>query len=155
MGKIMLNGRQYGVGGITDASDIKYGSTDVESALNDLNTGLSNIGTLNVGTVESTSVANGSFVTLATVAIPADGIYLITGDIAFSTDTNGNRILILAESETSSNDVNNSVVAMGRATLSKTRIMSLSAGDTIYLRAYQNSGSAMTVTGRIRTVRIK
>ena len=34
MGKIMKDGIQYGVGGITDASDIKYGSTDVESALN-------------------------------------------------------------------------------------------------------------------------
>ena len=42
MGKIMKDGIQYGVGGITDASDIKYGSTDVESALNDLNNGLTN-----------------------------------------------------------------------------------------------------------------
>ena len=40
MGKIMKDGIQYGVGGVTDASDIKYGSTDVESALNDLNNGL-------------------------------------------------------------------------------------------------------------------
>ena len=40
MGKIMKDGIQYGVGGVTDASDIKYGSTDVESALDDLNNGL-------------------------------------------------------------------------------------------------------------------
>lgn len=40
MGKIMLNDVQYGVGGVTDAEDVKYGSTDVSSALDDLNTGL-------------------------------------------------------------------------------------------------------------------
>lgn len=43
MGKIMLNGRQYGVGGIADASDVKYGSTNVESALDDVNIGLTNV----------------------------------------------------------------------------------------------------------------
>ncbi len=43
MGKIMKDGIQYGVGGITDASDIKYGSTDVESALDDLNNGLTTL----------------------------------------------------------------------------------------------------------------
>ena len=41
MGKIMMNGIQYGVGGITDASDIKYGSTDVESALDTISQSLS------------------------------------------------------------------------------------------------------------------
>lgn len=44
MGKIMLNGRQYGVGGIADASDVKYGSTDVESALDTLNSSLTQLG---------------------------------------------------------------------------------------------------------------
>ena len=42
MGKIMLNDIQYGVGGITDAEDVKYGSTNVSNALDNLNNALSN-----------------------------------------------------------------------------------------------------------------
>ena len=45
MGKIMKDGIQYGVGSITDASDIKYGSTNVESALDNLNTRLDDLNT--------------------------------------------------------------------------------------------------------------
>jgi len=33
MGKIMKNGIQYGVGGATDAEDVKYGSSNVKQAL--------------------------------------------------------------------------------------------------------------------------
>ena len=58
MGKIMKNSIQYGVGGITNASDIKYGSTDVESALNDLNTGLATL--INVDYSTITTSASGS-----------------------------------------------------------------------------------------------
>lgn len=65
MGKIMLNGRQYGVGGIVDASDVKYGSTDVESALdglnNDLTTTNSNVSKVSVaqtGWLASTGVSS-------------------------------------------------------------------------------------------------
>ena len=44
MGKIMMNGKQYGVGGITDASDVKYTSSQtVKGALDELNAGLSNL----------------------------------------------------------------------------------------------------------------
>ena len=38
MGKIMLNDVQYGVGGVTDAEDVKYNSSNVKQALDDLNT---------------------------------------------------------------------------------------------------------------------
>lgn len=56
MGKIMLNGRQYGVGGIADASDVKYGSTDVESALDGLSRDLtSHYIELDVGSISSSS----------------------------------------------------------------------------------------------------
>lgn len=41
MGKIMKDGKQYGVGGISDASDIAYGSGTVESALDALSDRLS------------------------------------------------------------------------------------------------------------------
>ena len=157
---IVYNNQLYEVTvAIATGETLKVGTnisaTTVGDELSSLNNGLSNIGTYNDGTAESASVESGSFATVTTVAIPATGIYLVTGDISFGTDTNGSRILILSEVETSTNDVNNSVAATGRATLSKTRIMSLSAGNTIYLRAFQNSGSAMTVRGRIRTVRIR
>ena len=47
MGKIMMNGVQYGVGGITDASDVKYDNTqsgmtatNVQGAVDELQSGL-------------------------------------------------------------------------------------------------------------------
>lgn len=44
MGKIMLNGKQYGVGGITDADDVKYtDSQTVKGALDELKSGLNNL----------------------------------------------------------------------------------------------------------------
>ena len=139
----------------TTAKTLIPAVNELNVKISGLNGSLSNIGTYNDGTSKSASVASGSFTTVTTASIPATGIYLITGDISFGTDTNGNKILILSDEETSTNDVSNSVAVSGRATLSKTRIMSLSAGNTIYLRAYQNSGSAMTVIGRIRTVRLR
>lgn len=59
MGKIMLNGIQYGVGGIEQAKDISYDNTesgatatDVQGALDELNNGLT------VKTYELTSTTN-------------------------------------------------------------------------------------------------
>ena len=44
MGKIMMNGIQYGVGGITDADDVKYtDSQTVKGALDEVKNGLTNI----------------------------------------------------------------------------------------------------------------
>ena len=53
MGKIMLNGKQYGVGGITDAEDVKYGNTTVDAALDqnasDISANATEINTLKSG----------------------------------------------------------------------------------------------------------
>lgn len=50
MGKIMLNGTQYGIGGIEQAKDISYDNTesgatatDVQGALDELNAGLNDV----------------------------------------------------------------------------------------------------------------
>lgn len=74
MGKIMLNGIQYGVGGIEQAKDISYDNTesgatatDVQGALDELNAGLmgefTQIGTatLNTTTQRSISLTSGHF----------------------------------------------------------------------------------------------
>lgn len=44
MGKIMMNGIQYGVGGITDADDVKYtDSQTVKGALDEVKSGLTDL----------------------------------------------------------------------------------------------------------------
>jgi hypothetical protein len=50
MGKIMLNGKQYGVGGLNNAEDVSYDNTssgmtatNVQDAVDELNTGLTSV----------------------------------------------------------------------------------------------------------------
>lgn len=101
------------------------------------------------------SADNGSFKTICTLTIPA-GTYVIVGDLTFDTsNATGIRILILDGTETSANNRMNSVLATGRADLSKTRIIKETAQAVYYLRAYQTTGSAIDCSGRIRAIRIK
>lgn len=68
MGKIMLNGIQYGVGGIEQAKDISYDNTesgatatDVQGALDELNNGLTNLATINTGESSGAVSVNGTY----------------------------------------------------------------------------------------------
>ena len=103
---------------------------------------------------QSVSVATGTFVTIASISLSA-GKYIVTGDIAFdSTSSTGIRILILAPTETNTNDYTNSVLASGRADLTKTRIVEFNTTTTMYLRAYHTIGSSTGVKGRVRAISI-
>jgi hypothetical protein len=100
------------------------------------------------------SVSNATWTTIKTLELPA-GTYIVTGDLSFDNNSTGIRILIIDTIESESNAFDNSVLASGRADLNKTRIISLPMTTTLYLRAYQTTGSPLYTKGRIRAVKLK
>ena len=131
------------------------GNTSVKDQLDELSDQIANISVGTNNTINSTAVASGSFKTLATITNVPSGQYLILADVDFGTDTNGVRILMIETSESSTNTAANCVAVQGRATLQKIRPFSLTPTDTIYVRAYQNSGSSINVTGLWRLIRLR
>ena len=105
-------------------------------------------------TADTESVPTGSFKTLATFSPTVKGNYILVVSCAFGNDTNGIRILLVDTTETSSNTPTNSVLASGRASIEKTRIIGLNTTDTVYIRAYQNSGSSITCAYAYRWIRV-
>lgn len=73
MGKIMLNGKQYGVGGITDADDIKYtDSQTVKGALDEVKNDLTNqFREVSVSFNDSTIPASATFEIAKTIDVPS------------------------------------------------------------------------------------
>jgi len=125
------------------------------AGVEDLNKQIANIGTVsNADESSGVSASSSSWTTIKTLSL-AKGTYVITGDLTFENNSNGIRIMILDTTETETNLYDNSVLASGRADLNKTRIFELNVTTTIYLRAYQSSGSTMSVRGRIKAIRIK
>ena len=124
--------------------------TDIDSLTNQMN----HIGVLNTNvSFGPTSISSGSFVTLASPTPPEAGRYLFIANVNFPAGT-GIRILLVDSSETDINTPINSVLAEGRATLEKVVVFSLSTTDHVYIRAYQTSGSAMSVNGSYRFIRL-
>lgn len=133
------------------ALDARAGKT-LKTQIDSLNDSFSGIGSQSGNNLTSKTVASGTWVTIDTLNVAKSGSYIITGDIDFASSSNGIRILLIDSEETSSNNANNSVLAQGRATLTKCRIVSLTANSTIYLRAYHTNGSDLTCSGRIRAI---
>lgn len=138
------------------ASTTAYGYMSAEDkiALN----GLSEIGEIisNASTVDI-SVPNSSYTTLTSVVLPA-GVWMIAARGHFNTSTAGVRRLFL--SETSDGEGWDISCPGGNAQLKYevNRIVNLASQTTYYLRAWQNSGNALTSSlGRssIEAVRIK
>lgn len=127
-------------------------SGSLGAQIKSLNDSFSAIGTSTSNELSTVSVTSGTWVTIDTQAITKAGQYIVTGDITYGTASGGLRILMLETSESSTNSAVNSVLVEGRAALNKTRLMTLTAGTTLYLRAYQTSGNALNCIGRIRTI---
>lgn len=105
--------------------------------------------------ITNKTVANGTFETMATFTPNEDGSYLIIANMGYGNDTNGIRILLVDTTETSSNTASNSVLVVGRSMLQRVSIYALTTNDTVYIRAYQNSGGDLTVGGSYRVLRLK
>ena len=121
-------------------------------------------GTTAFGTVKSAngtvSVSSGTGTAICSVTLEA-GTWLIEGNLAFVSNGTGRRIADLA---TASGSVTAGVIAQtgvevpatsgGYTALHTGWITTRSSATTVYLNAYQDSGSSLSATGYIRAVRI-
>ena len=121
--------------------------------------GLRSVGTRQEPTLLTTDettvqAPSGTFQTICRLVLPK-GLYIISGDLDFSSNTSGIRILLLDTFEASLNTEQNCVLGTGRSTLNKVRLLNLtSQSNTIYLRAYQSSGSNLNAIGIISAIKL-
>lgn len=107
----------------------------------------------------STSVPNNKDTTLCNSGSLAAGTYLLQCMAQFGESSSGRRILFLTTSSTGSN-INRYTQIIGAPSpsnytqMSFTYPVTITATTTFYLRAYQNSGGAINVTGGIRVLKI-
>ena len=127
------------------------------------------IGTNNISKFSGVNVPNGTH-TQVNMISPTKGTYLIIAGVSFENNATGVRRILLARSSSSSStpvlvDSDKSLheLTVPAAGLSSSYTQSISVTtiatitDTyseVYLRAYQNSGSAMTVSSAIQYIRI-
>jgi len=104
--------------------------------------------------ISGVSIPSGSFTTLATITVHSAGYYMIETNVAFAAGS-GIRILLVDSTETNSNTAVNSVLYEGRSTAQKIRSFYLTTANAVYIRAYQNTGADMTVTGNYELFRMK
>lgn len=105
---------------------------------------------------EIVSVASTNFTTITTLDITA-GTWLLIGQCAFISNGGMNAIVMVDDVASTSNTLTNSTAvraSTGSSDIQKVRIYSTSTNKKIYLRAFQNSGSAMDVTGNLRAVKL-
>lgn len=127
------------------------------------------IGTNNISKFSGVNVPNGTH-TQVNMISPTKGTYLIIAGVSFENNATGVRRILLSRSSSSSSspvlvDSDKSLheLTVPAASLSSSYTQSISVTtiatitDTyseVYLRAYQNSGSAMTVSSAIQYIRI-
>lgn len=116
-----------------------------------------------------TSVASGAAATLLTLHLPypEEGVYVCQASVNFGTAVNGTKAICITKSATNSPDgrvygtsqvQSGTFGNSGNTILNTVFICTIDSNDTsgdIYLRVYQNSGSALTLTGSMYAVRIK
>ena len=142
----------------TDQPDQRVNSNCIDKeadAINALNNKIANISIGLNFLSDAVNVTNGSFTTMQSFAVPANGMYIIVATAIFSSDNNGMRILVVDTSSTAENSGANHVLATGRAVIEKVTPMALTTSDTVYIRVYQNSGNTMSVRTNYRIVRLK
>ena len=107
----------------------------------------------------STSVPNATDTTLCNSGSLSAGTYLLQCVAQFAASSSGRRVLFLTTSSTGSN-INRYTQIIGAPSpsnytqMSFTYPVTITATTTFYLRAYQNSGGAINVTGGIRVLKI-
>lgn len=105
-------------------------------------------------TITAASVSSATWKTMATIS-GLTGRYIIIANMQYGTATEGIRVLMVDVTEGTQNTAANSVLATGRAVLQKVRGYTLNGSETIYIRAYQNSGSAVNCDGSYRIIQLR
>lgn len=123
------------------------------------------VNSLGMGTVTerngtSTSVPNASDTTLCNSSGLSAGTYILQCMAQFGASSSGRRVLFLATSSTGSN-ISRYTQIIGAPSpsnytqMSFTYIVTVTSTTTFYLRAYQNSGGSINVTGGIRVLKLR
>lgn len=131
---------------------------DIDVVANEIST----IGTRVTSGAESShsaSVSSGSSVALASISIDP-GVWVVSAAVKFASNATGvRRLTVVGTSGSTSTNSEYSVISPAvsgtNTILNKTRIIAASTASTLYLTAYQNSGSALTAYATISAVRIK
>lgn len=145
-----------------EAEDIPYDNTasgmtatDVQAAIDEVAEKIEAIGGITEHDSPSISVSSGTFATLESFSVPKGTYIIITTFNQADSNQQGFRIGLIDSTETSANTSINSILATGRATIQKVRAFVLPSTTTIYIRAYQNSGSTINMISHTEIVRIK
>ena len=131
----------------------EYTKSEVDTLVGKLNTGLTS------ASPSAVSVANNTLKNIASISVKA-GINIIVASASFPSNATGYRQIGVATSTTSSNW---GVISIkrGRAVSGVATVISLcflynaSSATTLYLNVQQNSGSELSVIGRMQSYNLK
>lgn len=110
-------------------------------------------------TPSATSIASGAWKTVAQIEL-TPGIWLINCRVQFPSNTTGRRVIALASSTDSGSDIgylarDSQTPVNGEGTIAQiTDLRTVTTTTTYYLNAFQNSGSAQSVTARIAFIQL-
>ena len=134
-----------------------------DSSITDI-TFLPNVGTYNPGNTEGEiSVATGTYTTVGSISLDP-GTWFLTFGCYFSNNGTGYRRLYLGTGSNNSSNIGiqTKVEVPGQTNVSPNYLhgsypIEVTGTQTVtyYLKAYQNSGSALTAQGRVYGIRIK
>ena len=107
----------------------------------------------------ATSVPNASDTTLCNSGSLTAGTYILQCMAQFAANSSGRRVLFLTTSSTGSNINRYTQVIAAPSPSNYTQMsftypVTITATTTFYLRAYQNSGNAISTTGGIRVLKL-
>ena len=106
----------------------------------------------------TTSVADGANANVASISLPA-GTWMVCAKVQFPNNATGRRAVKLSTtSQDSGSPVSMDVqlaVSGAAMHMSTSRCFKLASAGTVYLVAWQNSGSALSCTGNIEATRIR
>ena len=159
-GTIKQNGTAVSLSGHTHAAgDITSGTLDAARIPSLATSKITNLGEVPTdATAIGVSLATSTVTNVCSKSLTA-GTWVVTASCTISSNATGRRIAKLTTTSNDADDGYGAVKTMavsGATTVFNLCIVrSLSATTTVYLTAWQNSGSALTVAGRIRAVRIK
>ena len=110
----------------------------------------------------ASSLANNAWASIGSIEFPA-GLFLVIVQVQFGTNANGRRQIGISSNNAadSSGVINNmawdfKAAVNGASTFcSVTTVINFSATTRYYVKAYQNSGSALAITPRFTAVKLK
>lgn len=146
-------------GGVLTDATITNGTLSLDSSSRGNWQSALGMGTAAEHNGSSTSVPTATDTTLCNSGSLAAGTYLLQCMAQFAASSSGRRVLFLATSSTGAN-INRYTQIIGAPSpsnytqMSFTYPVTITSATTFYLRAYQNSGGAINVTGGIRVLKL-